>query len=95
METRHITNDDLQRFRKQLINDLKSLLAQAAVKDLKPWLKTHEVCRLLKVSPGTLQHLRDTGKIKFSKVGGIIFYCRSDIDQLMEINATNSDFNVK
>ena len=36
----------------------------------RPWLKSHEVRRLLKISHGTLQHLRDSGQLKFSKVGG-------------------------
>lgn len=49
----------------------------------KPWLKSHEVQKILKISSGTLQHLRDSGQLKFSKVGGIVFYEMKDIEDMM------------
>ncbi|RZM07974.1 MAG: DNA-binding protein [Pedobacter sp.] len=74
----------MERLRRELLKDLKILLMEAAIEELKPWLKSYEVCKLLRISSGTLQNLRDSGKIKFSKVGGIIFYFRTDIDQLLK-----------
>ena len=67
-----ITKEDLQVFRLQLINDLKTLLKDKQ-DTKKEWLRSCEVRKLLNVSPGTLQNLRITGKLKSSKIGGIFF----------------------
>jgi hypothetical protein len=53
------------------------------------WLKSHEVMKLLKISPGTLQTLRFNGSLKFSKVGGIIYYLHEDILRMLEQNIIN------
>lgn len=81
-----ITKEDLQAFRLQLINDIKEmfLLKQNTTKD---WLRSSEVRKLLKISPGTLQSFRINGKLKSSKVGGIHFYKYSDLEKLLNENA--------
>ncbi len=85
MSVEVVTKEDLQAFRLQLINDFKSLLLskQDAKKE---WLRSGEVRKLLKISPGTLQNLRITGKLKSSKVGGINFYRYSEIENLLDSN---------
>ncbi len=85
MSVEVVTKEDLQTFRLQLINDLKALLLykQDAKKE---WLRSGEVRKLLKISPGTLQNLRITGKLKSSKVGGINFYRYSEIEKLLDSN---------
>ncbi len=85
MSVEVVTKEDLQTFRLQLINDLKSLILskQDAKKE---WLRSGEVRKLLKISPGTLQNLRITGKLKSSKVGGINFYRYSEIEKLLDSN---------
>ncbi len=85
MSVEVVTKEDLQTFRLQLINDLKSLILskQDAKKE---WLRSGEVRKLLKISPGTLQNLRINGKLKSSKVGGINFYCYSEIEKLLDSN---------
>lgn len=80
-----ITKEDLQVFRLQLINDLKVLFKDKQ-DTKKEWLRSCEVRKLLKVSPGTLQNLRIRGKLKSSKIGGIFFYKYSDIEKLLECN---------
>ncbi len=75
-----ITKEDLQVFRSQLINDLKTLLKDKQ-DTKKEWLRSCEIRKLLKVSPGTLQNLRITGKLKSSKIGGIFFYKYSEIEK--------------
>lgn len=76
--------EDLQQFKVELLRDIKKLLANAPAPLPRPWLKSHEVQKMLKISPGTLQHLRDSGQLKFSKVGGIIFYDLEDIQKMMK-----------
>ena len=47
------------------------------------WLKSSEVRKLLKISPGTLQTLRANGTLKYSKVGGIIYYDQDHVQELL------------
>jgi hypothetical protein len=78
-----VTKEDLQNFRQQLLNDLKSLLS-IKTNENNEWLRSSEVRKLLKISPGTLQNLRVTGTLKPVKIGGILFYKGADIDNLLK-----------
>lgn len=84
MDPKIITASDLQQFKLELLREMKKLLANAPAPLPRPWLKSHEVQRMLKISAGTLQHLRDSGALKFSKVGGLIFYEMKDIEEMMK-----------
>ena len=48
------------------------------------WLITDEVCKLLDVSKRTLQKLRDSKEIKFTKIGKKIYYKASDLEDYLE-----------
>ncbi len=50
-----ITVDDLLQFKKQLLEELLTALKSQINLVQKKWLKSHEVRKLLKISPGTLQ----------------------------------------
>jgi hypothetical protein len=80
-----ITLEDLQNFKKELIEEVKNLLTERATgTPARKWLKSHEVRRLLTLSPGTLQHLRINGTLPFTKVGGVIYYDQADIQKMLE-----------
>lgn len=83
MEKKLVTVEDLQQLKLELLRDIKKLLVNTPAPLPKPWLKSHEVQKILKISPGTLQHLRDSGQLKFSKVGGIVFYEMKDIEGMI------------
>lgn len=83
MEKKIVTGEDLQQFKVELLREIKKLLVNPPVSLPKPWLKSHEVQKILKISPGTLQHLRDSGQLKFSKVGGIVFYEMKDVEEMV------------
>ena len=78
-----VTLTDLQNFRVQLLKDMKQLLSQGAP-PVKSWLKSCEVKKLLNISSGTLQTLRDNGTLSYNKVGGIIYYQYEDIQNMIE-----------
>lgn len=82
MSVEIVTKEDLNVFRLQLLNDLKTLLNHKPTAT-KEWLRSSEVRKMLKISPGTLQALRVSGKLKASKVGGILLYKISDIEELL------------
>jgi hypothetical protein len=81
---RPATVADLQQLGADLEKAIRKFLVAAPAPLQKPWLKSHEVLKMLKISAGTLQHLRDSGQLKFSKVGGIIFYELKDIEGMIK-----------
>jgi len=86
-----ITLDDLMQFKKQLLEELLLALKSQINVVPKKWLKSHEVRRLLKISPGTLQTLKSSGILPFSKIGGVHFYDYKDIEHLLESGKTNTN----
>ena len=86
-----LTNEDLQNFKAELFTELKTLFKNAGPAP-KKWLKSDEVKKLLKVSPGTLQTLRINGTLQYTKLGGIIYYDFDHIQKTFQENlrqATN------
>lgn len=78
-----LTLNDLQLFKNDLLQEIKTLLL---LKDRTPdqnFLRSKDVCRLLKITPGTLQNMRNNETIRFRKVGGIIYYRYEDIEMLV------------
>lgn len=86
MPTQIITTDDLYEFKSELLGDIKNLLQVKNTITEQKYLKSSELMEFLKISAGTLQTLRINGTIPYSKVGGIIFYKYSDIQNLIEEN---------
>lgn len=79
-----VTLVDLVDFKTELLNDIKKLLKEVAGQTSKRWLKSHEVRKLLDISPGTLQNLRVNGTLPFTKIGNVIFYDNDDIQQMLQ-----------
>ncbi len=83
-----ITKEDLEQFEERLINQIKVLLADRA-DEPKKWLKSYQVKNLLKISPGTLQNLRVNGTLRYTRIGGILYYKYEDIMQILEGKPAN------
>jgi hypothetical protein len=87
-----LTLEDLEQFKNELLVEIKSLLSDTQKpekKTEKVYLKTHQVQRLLGISPGTLQNLRINGTIPYTKVGGVLFYDKEEIYKVLEQNMRN------
>lgn len=78
-----LTKDDLQQFRQQLLEDIKNIIAVPSTQ-MKQWLKSDEVRKVLRISASTLQTLRINGTLSYSRVGRIMYYKREDILKLLE-----------
>ena len=68
MKVEIVTKEDLESFRVSLLADMARMMK--APDPVQPWLKSYEVRKLLKISPGTLQRLRSQGILPYSRVGG-------------------------
>jgi len=80
-----ITIEDLYQFKKELIQEIKKVVSLSEDKPEKQYLRSSEVRKLLSVSNGTLQNLRNSG-LPYSKVNGTIFYRYHDIIDILEKN---------
>ena len=81
-----ITKDDLRQFGLLLIGEVRKIIesADSTEKDaIHPeWLKSRAVRKLMDMSPGSLQNLRETGKVRFKKVLGSYYYNKTDLMNL-------------
>jgi hypothetical protein len=80
-----ITTDDLEQFKIELLKEIKGILSGTPMEE-KKWLRSGEIRKLLKISPGTLQNLRVNGTLPFTKIGGVIYYAYDDITNMLQDN---------
>jgi hypothetical protein len=83
MNVELITRQDLREFKNDLLNEIKQIIKPGQGQS-KQWLKSAEVRKLLNISPGTLQNLRINGTLRYSKIGGMMYYKLEDIHKLLE-----------
>lgn len=97
MPTQIITTDDLREFKLEFMDHLNQLFSSQAkiLPEQKRFLKSAEVMSLLDMSPSTLQNLRITRALTYSKIGGTIYYDWEDIVKLMEKNKKLAKLNPK
>lgn len=96
MATQIITPDDLEQFKWDLLDLIKQQLDKKVdkpikVKEEKEWIKSYQVQRMLGISAGTLQNLRVNGTIPYSKMGGVLFYKKKDIEHILQRNLRNRE----
>lgn len=80
MKVEIVTKEEFESFAKEVLAELARL--RRAPDPVHPWLKSFEVRKLLKISPGTLQRLRSQGILPFSRIGGTILYKYEDVKRL-------------
>lgn len=91
MATTVLTLEDLQDFKKELLQELKTLFPTKNGSE-KKWLKSKEVRNMLGISPGTLQTLRINGTIPYTKMGGVIYYDNEEIQRILQANRINNGY---
>ncbi|MGX5690251.1 helix-turn-helix domain-containing protein [Arcticibacter tournemirensis] len=80
-----LTVQDLLDFKQQLLSEIKDLIQHYPPRQEKQWLKAFEIKKMLRLSSGKLQYLRDKGVIPFKKLGGVTYY---DLEKIQELMAT-------
>ncbi|AVR47193.1 DNA-binding protein [Christiangramia fulva] len=92
MPTSIITTDDLKAFKEEMLTEIEAMFNKQHGGFTKKWLKSTEVMELLKISPGTLQNFRVNGTLPYTKIGGIIYYEASDIQEVLTANKIHNNF---
>ena len=85
-----ITTEDLIEFKMELLDEFKSIINASEKFESKKFLKSAEIRKLLKISPGTLQTLRINGTLPYTKIGGVILYDLKEILKMLEANKTHN-----
>jgi len=81
-----VTVADLEAFKLEIITAIDQAIKRANGTPLKKWLKSSEARKLIGVSAGKLQTIRDSGMLSFTKIGGNIYYDQDEIVRLFEDN---------
>jgi hypothetical protein len=85
-----ITRTDFEQFKIELFEELKKIgINTVGDQSENQWLKSSEVRKLLKISPGTLQNLRVNGILPYTKVGSMFYYRQNDIEKILNGNHSN------
>ena len=87
-----LTTYDLQKFKEELFVELRQTLGKQTKQDptkQREWLRTKEVCRLIGISLSKLQYMRDNDEIKFTRIGGTLFYSADEINKLLSSGHDN------
>ena len=80
-----VTMEDLERFKKELLDEIKTLLSNSTTVK-KQWLKSPDVREMLGISATTLQTLRINGTLSYTKIGGILYYEYAEVIKVFEDN---------
>ena len=86
MNVELITKEDLRNLKTELLSEIRQLIKPGESEN-RQWLKSADVRKLLNISPGTLQNLRVNGTLRYTKIGGMMYYKMEDITTLLEGNS--------
>ena len=79
-----LTKNDFINLKEDIITEVKKFLKINEQEEV--WLKASEVKRILGCSGGTLMNLKASGRLPCSKVGGRLYFKKSDLDLLFSMN---------
>jgi hypothetical protein len=84
-----LTVNDFIEFKDQLISEIRKLLSDQMGNTGKKWLKSLEVRNLLNTFRGTLQNLRASSTLSYTKIGGVSYYDYKDIQSVFLANKSD------
>lgn len=69
---------------RQFVKRMDGINRQRGGRRMSDWMDNQDVCQVLKISPRTLQTLRDCGRLPHSKIKNRINYRPEDVERLIE-----------
>ena len=63
----------------QFVKRMDSINRKRSSRRMSDWMDNQDVCQALKISPRTLQTLRDSGRLSHSKINNRIYYRNNSI----------------
>ncbi|MBN9293612.1 MAG: helix-turn-helix domain-containing protein [Flavobacteriia bacterium] len=71
----------------EIVSEVKQIIREKEKPGVKKWIKSAEVKKLLNVSHGKLQMMRNNKTISFTRIGGTLYYNVEDIERMLEENS--------
>lgn len=68
---------------KALEDRVRTLAEKGGDRRLAEWIDTEDVCRMLSITPKTLQAMRDRHGIAYSQIGRKFYYRPEDVERLL------------
>ena len=84
-----VTIEDLETFKAEMIAAITGILREKVKRPEKKWLKSSAARKLIGVSPGKLQAIRESGMLPYTKIGGNIYYDQDDLFKLFDDHKTS------
>ena len=81
-----VTKEDLRQFGLELLGNIGNLITQTKEGNSdvteQEWIKSKQVRKLMNMSPGSVQNLRVTEKVRYKKIVGSYYYNKADLLKL-------------
>ncbi len=69
----------------EFVKRIENACLRNSAKGMGEWLDNQDVCRILNISPRTLQTLRDNGTLAYSQIHHKIYYKARDIQRIVSV----------
>ena len=69
----------------RFVAQMKEMASRGKEKRLGEWLDNQDVCQILKISPRTLQTLRDNGTLAYSQIERKVYYKPEDVKRILPL----------
>ena len=79
------TFEEIKQALSSIIRDIRTGRGIRQEERLTEWMDNQDVCRMLNISPRTLQTLRDNGTLAYSQIGHKIFYKPEDVQRIVRL----------
>ena len=69
----------------RFVSRMDAICHRHGEKKISEWMDNQDVCRILDISPRTLQTLRDNGALGYSQISHKIYYRPEDVQRIVSI----------
>ncbi len=69
----------------RFVSRMDAICHRHGEKKMSEWMDNQDVCRMLNISPRTLQTLRDNGTLAYSRISQKIYYKPRDVRRILPV----------
>ncbi|MFR1272985.1 MAG: helix-turn-helix domain-containing protein [Parabacteroides merdae] len=69
----------------RFVSRMDAICHRHGEKRMSKWMDNQDVCRMLNISPRTLQTLRDNGTLAYSQINHKTYYRPEDVERIVSI----------
>ena len=69
----------------RFVSRMDTICNRQCEKKMSEWMDNQDVCRMLNISPRTLQTLRDNGTLAYSQINHKTYYRPEDVQRIVSI----------